>query len=308
MSNHSPAGGRPADRHAAHPAEPEAPEPHDLGLSHDLPTLLNRRHAIGLLSMGGLAAALAACSSAGVDDAGASPTGTPTGGPPSGGPGGGAPGNASQADVGAGEIPEETNGPYPADGTNGPNALTMTGVVRSDITTSFGDSSGTADGIPLTFSLTVVDVSGEGDAGTPVAGAAVYAWHCDREGRYSMYDIADQNYLRGVQEADADGTVTFTSVFPACYPGRWPHVHFEVYPSLDDATSATNRMRTSQLALPQDVCEAVYATSGYEQSVTNLQGVTLDSDMVFSDGYALQMAKVSGSVAQGYAATLRVPV
>jgi len=278
--------------------EPEAPEPHDLGLSHDLPTLLNRRHAIGLLSMGGLVAALAACS----PGAGSS-SGAPSGAPPSGGDGA-----ASGSAVGAGEIPEETNGPFPADGTNGPNALTTTGVVRSDITTSFGDSSGTAAGIPLTFSMTVVDVSGDGDAGTPVAGAAVYAWHCDRDGQYSMYDITDQNYLRGVQEADADGTVTFSSIFPACYPGRWPHIHFEVYPSLDEATSATGRMRTSQLALPQDVSEAVYATEGYEQSVANLQGVTLDSDMVFSDGYALQMAKVSGSVDQGYTATLRVPV
>jgi protocatechuate 3,4-dioxygenase beta subunit len=290
---------RPATQHDDH----EAPEAHDLGLSHDLPTLLNRRHAIGLLTAGGLAAALAACSTGtgSTDPSGAPPSGNGDGG-------GGAPGDVAQTDLGEGEIPEETGGPFPADGSNGPNALTTTGVVRSDITTSFGDSSGTAEGIPLTFSMTVVDVSGEGDAGAAVAGAAVYAWHCDREGRYSMYDIEDQNYLRGVQEADADGTVTFTSIFPGCYAGRWPHIHFEVYPSLDDATSATNRMRTSQLALPQDVCEAVYATEGYEQSVTNLQGVTLDSDMVFSDGYSLQMAKVSGSVDQGYTATLRVPV
>ncbi|WP_454855503.1 intradiol ring-cleavage dioxygenase [Promicromonospora soli] len=288
---------RHSSRPSAGPEEHGAPEPHDLGLSHDLPTLLNRRHAIGLLSVGGLVAALAACSPG---TASADPTGDG---------GGSAPGDdVAQSDSGDGEIPEETNGPFPADGTNGPNALTTTGVVRSDITTSFGDSSGTAEGIPLTFSLTVVDVSGEGDAGTPVAGAAVYAWHCDRDGQYSMYDITDQNYLRGVQEADADGTVTFTSIFPACYPGRWPHIHFEVYPSLDDATSATGRMRTSQLALPQDVSEAVYATEGYEQSVANLRDVSLDSDMVFSDGYALQMARVSGSVSQGYTATLRVPV
>ncbi|WP_369372382.1 intradiol ring-cleavage dioxygenase [Promicromonospora sp. Populi] len=293
----------PSPRPDAVHEESETPEAHDLGLSHDLPTLLNRRHAIGLLTAGGLAAALAACTSGTGSSGSTGSTGSPTDSA-----GGGAPGDATQADVGDGEIPEETGGPYPADGTNGPNALTTTGVVRSDITTSFGDSSGTAEGIPLTFSLTVVDVSGDGDAGTAVAGAAVYAWHCDREGRYSMYDLADQNYLRGVQEADADGTVTFTSIFPACYAGRWPHIHFEVYPSLDDATSATNRMRTSQLALPQDVCEAVYATTGYEQSVTNLQGVTLDSDNVFSDGYALQMARVSGSVSEGYTATLRVPV
>lgn len=290
--------------HSTMPHENEAPEPHDLGLSHDLLTLLNRRHAIGLLTAGGLVAALAACSPGTTST---NPTGAPGGAPPSGN-GGGAPGDVSQADVGDGEIPEETGGPYPADGTNGPNALTTTGVVRSDITSSFGDSSGTAEGIPLTFSMTVVDVSGEGDAGTPVAGAAVYAWHCDRDGQYSMYDLEDQNYLRGVQEADADGKVTFTSIFPGCYAGRWPHIHFEVYPSLDDATSATNRMRTSQLALPQDACDTVYATEGYEQSITNLAGITLDSDNVFSDGYALQMAKVSGSVSQGYTATLRVPV
>jgi len=269
----------------------EAPEPHDLGLSHDLPTLLNRRHAIGLLSVGGLAAALAACTPR------TGPNGTPS-----------STGTTSSGGDGTGEIPEETNGPFPADGTNGPNALTTTGVVRDDITSSFGDSSGTAEGVPLTFSLTVVDVSGDGDAGTPVAGAAVYAWHCDRDGQYSMYDVPDQNYLRGVQEADAAGTVTFTSIFPACYPGRWPHIHFEVYPSLDDATSATGRMRTSQLALPQDVCETVYATEGYEESVAHLQDVTLDSDLVFSDGYALQMARVSGSASEGYTATLRVPV
>lgn len=212
--------------------------------------------------------------------------------------------------VGDGEIPEETNGPYPADGTNGANVLTESGIVRADLRSSFGDGSAVAGGVPLTFALTVVDVSGSDDAGKPAAGAAVYAWHCDREGRYSMYDdqISGENYLRGVQEADANGTVTFTSIFPACYSGRWPHIHFEVYPSLADATSASNRMRTSQLAFPEDVCRQVYASDGYQASVANLAKVSLDSDNVFSDGYSLQMAKLSGSVDQGYRATLRVPI
>ncbi|MBE1876171.1 intradiol ring-cleavage dioxygenase [Myceligenerans pegani] len=291
--------------------EADAPEPHDLGLSHDLPTLLNRRRALGLISATGLAAALAACTGGGGTGSTTSagtPDGGPGGTPPDGGPSGSGGGEVSQADVGEGEIPEETNGPYPADGTNGVNILTETGVVRSDITTSFGESSGTAEGIPLTVTFTVVDVSGEGDAGTPVVGAAVYAWHCDRDGKYSMYDLEDQNYLRGVQETDAAGKVTFTSIFPGCYAGRWPHIHFEIYPSLDDATSATNRQRTSQLAFPEDACGEVYATEGYEQSVTNLAGITLDTDNVFSDGYSLQMARCSGSVADGYTATLTVPI
>ena len=168
----------------------------------------------------------------------------------------------SDVEVADGEIPEETAGPYPGDGSNGLNVLTESGVVRSDITSSFGSASGVAEGVPLTVRLKVYDLAGE-DA-TALAGAAVYLWHCDREGRYSMYDeaIADENYLRGVQEADADGRVEFTTIFPAAYSGRWPHIHFEVYQSLDEATSAENKLRTSQLAFPEDACDEVYATDG----------------------------------------------
>jgi protocatechuate 3,4-dioxygenase beta subunit len=184
--------------------------------------------------------------------------------------------------------------------------LTEEGVVRSDIRSSFGSISGTADGVPLTIELTVLD-AGTGGA---LAGAAVYAWHCDREGRYSLYSdgVTDQNYLRGVQESDDSGAVTFTSVFPACYSGRWPHVHFEVYPSLAEATRAGTPTATSQLALPKDTCDAVYATDGYEASVRNLAQVSLSSDMVFSDGYSQQVPTMSGTVDAGYVATLKVPV
>src|SRR4029453_1536909 len=125
-------------------------------------------------------------------------------------------------------------GPLPGDGSNGPNALTQSGVVRSDIRSSFAGLSGTADGIPLTIMLTIVSAS----TCAPLPGYAVYVWHCSREGLYSLYSpgVTDQNYLRGVQETDANGQVTFTSIFPACYSGRWPHIHFEVYPSLAAAT------------------------------------------------------------------------
>ena len=160
----------------------------------------------------------------------------------------------------------------------------------------------------MTVKLRVYDLNG--DEATPLAGAAIYLWHCDRGGNYSMYDgdAVEENYLRGVQEADADGRLSFTTIVPACYAGRWPHMHFEVYESLDSATSASDKLRTSQLALPQDVCDTVYATEGYEQSVANLAQVSLDSDGIFSDGYSLQMATVTGSVEEGYVATLNVPV
>ncbi|KRC57698.1 MULTISPECIES: hypothetical protein [unclassified Nocardioides] len=288
-------------------------EEHDLGLSHDLPKFMARRGLLGILGGAGAAAALTACGS---DDTTAASSGTPSssttaaapgpgGNPPDGG---GAMGADAGVEVAEGEIPEETAGPYPGDGSNGPNVLTESGIVRSDLTSSFGSGSGVAEGVATTVKLKVYDLNGE--TVTPLAGAAVYLWHCDREGRYSMYDdeIADENYLRGVQEADDDGNLTFTTIFPACYSGRWPHMHFEVYESLAKATSAENKLRTSQLALPEDVCNDVYATDGYEQSVSNLAQVALDSDGIFSDGYSLQLAKVTGSVSEGYTVTLNVPV
>ena len=270
---------------------------HDKGLSHDLPRFLARRRLLTVLGGVGATVAVAACGS---DDGTSSAT--------SGGDQGG-PSSSSNATVADEEIPEETAGPFPGDGSNGPDALGQSGVVRSDITGSFGDASGTAEGVPLTIRLKIRDVSGEDVS--PYTGAAVYLWHCSREGEYSMYseNVADQNFLRGVQEADETGALEFTSIFPAAYDGRWPHIHFEVYPTLDDATSAGNRLRTSQIALPEDVCKQVYENAeGYDASVANLERTSLSTDLVFSDGYSLQMAKVTGSVEDGFVATLNVPV
>ena len=155
--------------------------------------------------------------------------------------------------------------------------------------------------------MTLLDVAG---GGTPLAGAAVYLWHCDIAGRYSLYDqgVENENYLRGVQESDADGKLTFKTIFPAAYAGRWPHIHFEVYESLDAATAGGTKLRTSQLAIPQEPCEEAYATPGYEQSVQNLAQTSLNSDMVFSDGVASQLATVTGSVDDGYTFALNVGV
>jgi protocatechuate 3,4-dioxygenase beta subunit len=135
-------------------------------------------------------------------------------------------------------------------------------------------------------------------------------WHCHREGRYSLYSqgATAENYLRGVQETDDRGQVSFTTIFPACYSGRWPHIHFEVYPSLAKATNSDNKIATSQMDLPEAASKAVYATTGYEQSVRNLTRVSLDSDNVFRDGYELQMPTVTGDAASGYQLTFSCEV
>jgi protocatechuate 3,4-dioxygenase beta subunit len=259
---------------------------------------VSRRGALALL--GGLGLAVAGCSGGGDPTrATATTRETSSGTSTTSGP------SAATA-TSCAAIPEETGGPFPGDGTNGPDALGERGVVRSDITTSFDGATGTADGVPYRISFTVVDID---RSCAPLTGAAVYVWHCDRDGQYSMYqDASDANYLRGVQEVDANGVASFLSIFPACYPGRWPHVHFEVFPSVADATKATNTLATSQLALPKDVCEAVYATDGYEQSTSTLSRVSLDSDMVFSDGVSLQTPSMTGNATSGYVSSLVVGV
>jgi protocatechuate 3,4-dioxygenase beta subunit len=281
--------------------DPQELDEHDRGLSHDLLTLLSRRRALALLGGAGLAAALAGCGASGGD--GNAPPGSGNG-PPGAAP---SPGPAAAGSPSGSGIPEETAGPFPGDGSNGVNVLTDSGIVRSDITRSFGSASGVATGVPLTIRLKVLDT---GNGSGALKGAAVYVWHCDGVGRYSLYSqgVTQENYLRGVQETAGDGSVTFTSVYPGAYSGRWPHVHFEVYPSLQAATSAGGKLRTSQLALPEAACRQVYATDGYGQSLQNLARTSLDGDLVFSDGYSLQLAKVTGNVGDGLTATLNVPV
>ena len=281
---------------------PDDHEAHDLGLAHDLPTLLNRRHALGLLSGAALAAAMTACGISRFSDP-LDPTDAPS-------VGGGIPPQvpASTAKVERGEIPPETGGPFPADGTNGRNVLVQSGIVRSDITSSFGGATGVAKGVPTTIAITLLNQ--DGGKRSPMKGAAIYVWHCDAKGRYSMYDpyLAHQNYLRGLQVTDRKGKVSFRSIFPAAYGGRWPHIHFEVFESEQSATKARGLLRTSQIALPEQACRQVYDSAGYEVSRANLKRTSLTSDIVFRDGHDLQMAKITGSADDGMTIALTVAV
>jgi protocatechuate 3,4-dioxygenase beta subunit len=292
-------------------AHPDHDDRHDRGLRYDLaamrrlrPLRLERRRALALFGGAGLGLLVAACSSGSSGTSAAGSTSSTAAGSSStlGATGSTAATGAAVTEA----IPEETAGPYPGDGSNGPNVLDESGVVRRDIRSSFGEHSGTAEGEPFDIDLTIV----EAGSGTPMEGAAVYLWHCDAEGGYSLYSegVTDQNYLRGVQAADAAGNLGFTSIFPGAYSGRWPHIHFEVYPSLDDA-AAGDQLVTSQIALPEDVCVEVYDSSTlYRQSVTNLARTSLESDGIFRDGYDLQLPTTSGSIGSGLSMALTVAV
>lgn len=276
-------------------------EDHHDGFEHDLRVLTAfaaQRRSLLKLALGLGALPIVACAVSKED--GTDATGGEAGAAGSGTTEGNGDGSCSV-------IPEETEGPYPGDGTNGANALVLSGIVRSDIRPSIAGATGVAEGIELRVTLTLLDTQ---NGCAPLAGHAVYLWHCDRAGNYSMYsaDAAGENYLRGVQETDENGQVTFTTIFPACYAGRWPHIHFEIYPSLEMATTGLNKVATSQLALPEAECNAVYATTGYEQSVRNLSQVSLESDGIFRDGVELQLASMGGSVSEGYAAALDIAI
>ncbi|MFC8039327.1 intradiol ring-cleavage dioxygenase [Paenarthrobacter sp. NPDC057355] len=294
---------------------PHQPHPHhDKGLEFDLSTLLSRRRTLGVLLGGGAAAALAACTP-GTEGGSATPSGTTAVVTPSGGttsaasPSSQASSTVTRAFAECGvEIPEETLGPYPGDGSNGPNVLEASGVVRRDIRSSFGTSTTKAEGVPLTVTLTLLD---NANGCSPLAGAAVYAWHCDQNGKYSLYDsgLENENYLRGVQEADANGQLTFSTIFPGAYMGRWPHIHFEVFESMGNTSAAGQVLAVSQIALTESACKAVYETAGYEDSARSFPKTTLTSDNVFGDdGGIYQLATISGSVQGGYTAALNVTV
>ena len=188
------------------------------------------------------------------------------------------------------DFPEETNGPFPADGSNRTatastaNVLTDARIVRSDVTANL-DGSDQQPGIPMGLTMML------GSGGAPLAGAAVYIWHCSRDGHYSVYsggmnggDYSDSTWFRGVQVTDASGAVKFETIFPGRYSGRATHVHFEVY--ADDSYS--NLLLTSQIGFEDDDADAVYATD--PNYASSLRNPTYNAqDMVFSDGDGSQI-------------------
>jgi protocatechuate 3,4-dioxygenase beta subunit len=236
-----------------------------------------RRDAIKFL---GGALLLLGCGS---DSTGGAGAGAGAGG--SGGDGGNGAGTCAPA-------PDETLGPYP----DKLGMLTNPTYNRSDITENKA-------GVPLTLVLSVV---GGASACAPVKGAQVIVWQCDAEGHYSEYggqpggfDGSGLTYLRGVQTTDADGQVTFKTIYPGWYQGRATHVHVEV---LVGGVS----QKVTQLAFPEAVTAEVYASGVYAAKGANPQSNA--TDMVFADSLASELATLSGDTANGYTAALTIGV
>lgn len=271
----------------------------DQGLAFDIRTLLSRRKMLAGLGIGVGSAALVAC---GVKGEGASASATSTSAS--------ATSTTTAANDLSGQTLEEmageTAGPYPGDGSNGPDVLEEAGIERRDLTSSI-DGGETVTGTAMSITLSLVDITNENQ---PMTNAAVYLWHCDAQGRYSMYSdgVTDQTWLRGVQVSDSNGQVTFDSIVPGCYTGRYPHLHFEVFTSIDDITNATNAVLTSQIVVPESVTAEPYKLAEYDGSSANLAQVTLESDNIFSDSAEEQTPDVVGNATEGFSLAILVPV
>jgi protocatechuate 3,4-dioxygenase beta subunit len=303
---------------------------------------LTRRHVLSLLGAGG-GMILLGCTGDGGGGTSAATTSTPSAAdPPSANPTGasstttGPPGATTTASSAAAtsptpgppagpattsapseacapaETPGETGGPFPADGTNEDGAGALADVLhdpralRSDIRSDL-DGTNTQEGAAMTLRMRVVDAAGC----TPRAGAAVYVWHCNRDGIYSAYssamnsgDQSDRTFLRGVQLTDEDGWATFRTVLPGRYAGRAFHIHFAVYASGDLA--ADGALLTSQIAIDDAVIDAVYAQLGYREAAANV--THNGDDGVFRDGVERQLMSLAGDASSGLVGSIVVGV
>lgn len=177
--------------------------------------------------------------------------------------------------------PRETRGPFPN--------KTPAELVRENIIAD-------RTGVPLLFTLTIKD---QQNNCRPLAGVYVDVWHCDKDGYYSQYgdhrlqreDFRNAEFLRGRQLTDANGQVSFISIYPGWYPGRAPHIHVEVLDKDD------NSLRVTQIAFPEDVSMTVYGTSGYRGGAD----ISNTSDGIFRDSLTDNMADaVTGNTTDGY--------
>ncbi|HZV72004.1 MAG TPA: T9SS type A sorting domain-containing protein [Saprospiraceae bacterium] len=190
-------------------------------------------------------------------------------------------------------IPSETAGPYPLDLHNNQ------AMFRTDIRES-------QEGIILNQKIKIV-----GDSNClPIPNARVDVWQCSAHGYYSGYTTnahqgtqnhVGETFLRGIQMTDANGEVSFTTIFPGWYPGRICHIHFQVFLS-------SVLQVTSQLTYPLAEKNALLTTHApYTQYGADPQ--TFNSDGVFADGYALQLATLTSNPdTGGYDSYLEVTI
>ena len=223
---------------------------------------LTRREAIAILGAAGSAVAL------GCGDSPTNPTSTSS--------------STSTGTTGAAcaVTPTETIGPYPS----------LRDMFRSDVRE---DRQGTA----LTLTMKVVNANANC---APVANANVEIWHVDAAGDYSEYGSQTAaTFLRGIQTTNANGEVTFTTIYPGWYQGRATHIHVEVVLN-------GRSVKATQIAFPESVNNSVHTQGVYARRGTN--PMSNASDGIFADSLNAELVTPSGSASSGFTASFQIGV
>jgi protocatechuate 3,4-dioxygenase beta subunit len=194
--------------------------------------------------------------------------------------------------------PTETEGPFP---TKSPASY-----IRSDIRAD-------RTGVVMIMNITLKN---KNNSCAALAGALVDVWHCDKDGNYSEYggtgmqstDYTAVHFLRGRQTTDANGLVTFTSIFPGWYTGRSTHIHVHIY------NAAGVSLLVTQIAFPEGNTSAVATVNGSGGTAygytKGMSGYTYNaSDGIFSDDTTgVELSAVTGSLSGGYTLTHSIAV
>lgn len=192
--------------------------------------------------------------------------------------------------------PIETEGPFP---TQNPSSLQQVNIV--------GDRTG------VSFEINITIVNTDNNC-APLEGAYVDIWHCDKDGNYSQYggtsmqsaDYTAYNFLRGRQQTDSNGEVSYVSIFPGWYTSRATHIHVHVYDEWGTSLLVT------QISFPEgtnSIVEQVNAATAYGYT-KGMTGYTYNAtDNVFSDDTNdTEMCSVAGSVSGGIVLTHQIGV
>jgi protocatechuate 3,4-dioxygenase beta subunit len=231
-----------------------------------------------------------------------------------------------------------TRGPYFVDHALDPNidndVVDPNIPERSDITTDTEGNAGKQAGLPLTLKLTIASYSsGNGGVCAPLPQARVDIWHCNAQGVYSDVQVGepppgappggaplpggisdgsptavstqDQNFLRGYQRTDANGQVTFQTIYPGWYMGRAVHIHVKI--RLYDASGNVMTEATTQLFFNEAVSDSVYAgNAAYSRSGT--RDTRNDSDMIYESESPPLLVNLTGSATTGYTGTVTLGI
>lgn len=207
--------------------------------------------------------------------------------------------------------PELTEGPFYVDEA----------LVRRDIIDD-------REGLPLALTINVIDAV----ACTPLADAAVEVWHCDARGYYSGISgndpgsdssseeaaaAADSMFLRGIQITDADGSVTFDTIYPGWYQGRTVHIHMKVRIAgevdAEETYEGGTTAHTGQLFFEDAISDAVFESDAYANRPEDERTENAEDGILGDHGddpeFLVAMTPVDpDDLAAGYTGTVTVGV